>query len=456
MDGGTPRKSEVNLTSMEFHRPNSSSIATAQRGQRRMVMAVLLLCYFIVCLASLLFSLHYATHRIAYDPQQFRYALGTIILFYAAALPFLFARFSFGYFVGFFLFTTTLGFIWLSWFTSFEYDYQAARISAAASIIAFLTPVLSLSLSFSSRIQLSCSQFKRLLDALLIVSIVTIAIGASYNFRPVGLNSIQDFRPSLKFPASIGYPIGIVSSAVLPFLFAIFVVQGRIWRVGLTLMLLVLLYPITLTKMAFFAPIWLLGLAILSRFVEMRVTVILSLLLPLLFGVIFLALFQEHARTYFDVVNFRMVTVPSSALNVYNDFFAHHQPTHFCQVSFLNKLLGCLESEPLFVTMERTYGLGFFNASLLATEGVASAGVKFAPITVFACGLVIAIGNCCSHGLPPRLVLLSSAMLTQYILNVPLTTAMLTHGACLLFLLWYLTPRTFFEGRRHADQEMEE
>jgi hypothetical protein len=119
--------------------------------------------------------------------------------------------------------------------------------------------------------------------------------------------------------------------------------------------------------------------------------------------------------------------------------------THFCQISFLNKLLACPDSEPLFVIMERTYGLGFFNASLLATEGVASVGPTFAPVAALACGLVISIGNCCSDGLPPRLVLLSSAMLAQYLLNVPLTTAMLTHGAGLLFLLWYLTPRTVFD-----------
>jgi hypothetical protein len=28
---------------------------------------------------------------------------------------------------------------------------------------------------------------------------------------------------------------------------------------------------------------------------------------------------------------------------------------------------------------------------------------------------------------------------------VPLTTALLTHGAAIMFLLWYVTPRAMFE-----------
>jgi len=420
-------------------------VAVVGRGRLRVALAVVLACYIPVCLTSLLFALHYTTHRIAYEQQQLPYAIGTMVLVYIAAIPFLFARFSFGYFVGFYLLTIVLGFVGLSWFTSFEYDHQAARISAVASIIAFLFPALSVSVPFQSRVRISPDVFHRLLGILLIAATATIIIGASYDFHPVGLNSIQDLRPTLKFPVLVGYMIGIVSSTVLPFLFTIFLMERRLWRVGLTLILLAFLYPITLTKMAFFAPVWLVGLAVLSQFLELRVTVILSLLLPLFLGVVLLAIFQDHARTYFDIVNFRMITVPSSAMNVYNDYFARHEPTHFCQISFLNKLLNCPDNEPLFVIMERTYGLGFFNASLLATEGVASVGLTFAPIAVFVCGLVVSIGNYCSQGLPPRLVLLSSAMVAQYILNVPLTTVMLTHGAGLLFLLWYLTPRTLFE-----------
>jgi hypothetical protein len=51
--------------------------------------------------------------------------------------------------------------------------------------------------------------------------------------------------------------------------------------------------------------------------------------------------------------------------------------------------------------------------------------------------------------LPPRFILVSSAMLALVLLNVPLSIVLLTHGAAILFLLWYITPRSIF---RQDDQ----
>src|SRR5260370_33465875 len=95
--------------------------------------------------------------------------------------------------------------------------------------------------------------------------------------------------------------------------------------------------------------------------------------------------------------------------------------------------------------MERAYHLGNFNASLFATEGIASVGLILAPFSGLACGLVIGLGNRLSAGLPPKFILLSSGILPQVFLNVPLTTTLLTNGAFILFLLWYVTPRDIFE-----------
>jgi len=45
---------------------------------------------------------------------------------------------------------------------------------------------------------------------------------------------------------------------------------------------------------------------------------------------------------------------------------------------------------------------GNFNASLLATEGIASVGPLFAPVAALAGGLVIGLGNRLSEGLSQR------------------------------------------------------
>jgi hypothetical protein len=405
-----------------------------------------------ICSISLLYALQYTTHHIYYDGLQLPYAIASIAAFSLISLFFTIAPFSFGYFVGFYFYTMVLGFIWLSWFTDLNYDHQIARLSAVASIIAFLLPALFISSPLRRAFDISALAFERLLYFLLALATATIALAATHHFQFIALENIHDFRPKLEFSALVRYLIGIVSNAILPFLFACFVTRREFWRAGLVLFLLLLFYPITLSKLAFFTPVWLVSLALLSQIFKTRVTAILSLLLPVFAGVVLIALFGERARSYFDIVNFRMVTVPSSAINVYNDFFSRHDLTHFCQILILKPIMSCPYREPLSVIMERAYGLGFFNASLFATEGIASVGTTLAPAVVFLCGLVIALGNRFSSGLPPRFILISSAVAPQVFLNLPLTTALLTHGAGFLFLLWYITPRAMFEPGAWAER----
>ncbi len=116
---------------------------------------------------------------------------------------------------------------------------------------------------------------------------------------------------------------------------------------------------------------------------------------------------------------------------------------------FLKPFMGCPYRDPLSIVMLHNYPFGGnFNASLFATEGIASVGLLFAPVSALACGLVVALGNRLSAGLPPSFILVSSAILAQIMLNVPLTTVLLSHGAGLLFLLWYITPRSMFQEER--------
>ena len=83
-------------------------------------------------------------------------------------------------------------------------------------------------------------------------------------------------------------------------------------------------------------------------------------------------------------------------------------------------------------------------------EGIASVGLTLAPLSALVCGLVIAVSNRLSSGLPPRFVLLSSGVLPHIFLNVPFSTTLLSHGAAVLFLLWYVTPRAVFNKHSQA------
>ena len=425
----------------------------AGENSERLRLAFLICLHIVLSCVSLVYVSEIRTgFHILYDPSRLYGAIAAAIAFGAVAWLFTFADFSFGYLVGFYLYTMVLGYLWLNCFSDFDYDHRLFGLSAAVSAIAFLLPALLITSPIPQIYTMSATAFDRFLTLILLLAVPTIAVGAAYNFRLVSIDQIYDFRDKMASPAILSYLTVMNYSTLLPFAFAGFVERKAYWRSGAVLVLLLFFYPITLTKLALFAPIWLVAMLLLSRVVETRIAVVLSLLVPVLAGVLLVILFRAHATPYFSMVNFRMLAVPSNGIDVYNDYFSRHDLTHFCQISILKPMMNCPYREPLSVVMENTYNLGNFNASLLSTEGTASVGPLLAPISVFACGLVFALGNRLSAGLPPRFILISAAILTQVFLNVPLTTALLTHGAAVMFLLWYVTPRAMFEDNTAIEQ----
>lgn len=410
-----------------------------------------LICLYIVTVgfslrAVITFSSNYfsaAAFHIFYDPARLPVAAAVVAAYGLVGVIFLVARFSFGYLVGFYLYSMILGYLWINCFSDFNYDHGLAGWSAAFSAAAFLVPATLIVSPVGRAYKLPVRTFEHLLTLILLLSLATIITGAIHNFRIVAIEDIYRYRDKLDFPAGLRYAIGITTTTLLPFAFACFVARGNIWRAGAVLVLSLLFYPVTLTKFAIFTPVWLVFVAVLARYFRPRTAVILSLLLPMLAGLL-TAIFKV-LPTLFYTVNFRMMIIPSNAFDIYNDYFSRHELTYFCQIGFLKPFVPCAYDEPLSIVMNRTYELGYLNASLFATEGVASVGPMLAPIAAFGCGLVIAFGNRLSADLPPNFVLISSAILPQVFLNVPLSTTLLTHGAGLLFLLWYVMPRTMFE-----------
>lgn len=425
----------------------------------------LLLCIHIVtCCVSLIYVAEfYANYQIAWFDKAHLYAAALNVVPVAiVSLLFTFSRFSFGYFLGFYFYTMILGSLWLAAFSRFQYDHTSASVSAFVSALLFFAPALFVTSPIRQGFILSARAFDNLLSFILILAATIIAVGAFHNFRPVWLADIYNFRDGLEFPAWLNYAMGATSNALLPFAFACFIARENRWRAAAALLLLLLFYPITLSKLALFAPFWLLFLALLSRFFEARTTVVLSLFLPVSAGVVLVLLLKSEALSYqqiinyFGVINFRMIAIPSIAIDVYNDFFSTHDLTYFCQISFLKPFVNCPYTAPLSIVMEKAYHLGNFNASLFATEGIASVGPVLAPFAVLACGLVISLANRLSSGLPSRFILLSGGILPQVFLNVPLTTTLLTNGAAILFLLWYVTPRAIFEQSQSDIRETDD
>ncbi|WP_456627940.1 hypothetical protein [Bradyrhizobium sp. URHC0002] len=383
-----------------------------------------------------------------YEAPLVNYAAAAVAAFSTVSLFFIFGRFSFGYFVGFSLFSMILGFIWLNNFSKFNYDHRLAGLSAAVSTVLFLLPALLVNAPLKQLFTLSPRALEHLLKFILVLALGTIVVASVYNFRLVSISQIYDFRNELNFPAPLRYLTGIMSTVLLPFACACYLALNRRWWAAVPLLLMLLFYPVTLSKFALFSTAWVVMLLVLSRVFEPRSATILSILLPVLLGVVLMATYlTNNTLFYFGLVNIRMMATPSSAMDIYNDFFSSHPLTWFCQISFLKPLMSCPYQEQLSVVMGKTYQFGNLNASLFATEGIASVGLYLAPLVALACGLVIGLGNRVSSGLPPEFVLISAALLPQTLLNVPFTTAVLTHGAGFLFLLWYIMPRAMFDRK---------
>lgn len=429
-------------------RPAGAGIFGDRKFQRTGL--ALLICLFIAtcCLTFALGARDYGIAYIFFDAARLPYAAATVAAFAAVALMFVFVRFSFGYLVGFYCYAVILGYLWLNSFSPFNYDHRLAGASAAISAVAFLLPVLLITSPVKQFYVLSEIGLQRLLGSILLFAAAIAAIGSVYNFRLVEVTEIYAYRDQLRFPTVINYAVPATMSVLLPYAFACYIMRKNYWGAGAALLLSASFYPVTLTKIALFMPAWLVMLAAIGKIFETRVATILSLLLPVLAGVILFLIAHDESYRYFNIVNMRMMIAPSSALDFYNEYFARHDLTYFCQIRILKPFVSCALEVQLSVEMANNYGLGNMNASLFATEGIASVGLWFAPIATFLCGVIVAIGNRVSAGLPAQLVFVSSGILPHVFMNVPLTVILVTHGMALLFVLWYVTPRTVWHEDR--------
>jgi hypothetical protein len=404
----------------------------------------------LLCCVSLVYAARFhGNFHIYYDPDRLFGAIALVAAFSLVASLFMFARFSFGYVVSYYFYAMIAGFLWINYFIDLNYDHRLAGLSAVVSAFAFFLPALLITSPIRQVWTVSPGGFDRLLICILLLCAATILVAASYNFRIPGLGNLEEFREELiharirselTSPTLVNYAVSITSSVLLPFAFAAFIVRNRYWHAAAVLILLLLYFPITLSKFSLFTPAWLVFIALLTRIFESRIAAVLSLLLPMLAGLASVVS-AEKASLLYDFLDFRLMAIPSNALAIYSDFFSQHSLTYFCHIRPLKPLIACPYADQLGVVMERAYGYGNFNASLFATEGVASVGIILAPLAALASGLAIALANRLSAGLPHRFVLTSGALLPLFLLNVPLSVALITHGAAVLFLLWYITPR---------------
>src|SRR5437868_1363474 len=162
----------------------------------RFSLYVLVCLHITICCTSLAQVAHWQSYML-YEPTLVNCAIAAVGAFSTVSLLFIFGRFSFGYFIGFSLFTMVLGFIWLNTFSKFNYDHRLAGLSAAASAVLFLLPALLINTPLKQRYALSPPALEHLLKFILVLALGTIVAASFYNFRLVSIRQIYDFRNEL-------------------------------------------------------------------------------------------------------------------------------------------------------------------------------------------------------------------------------------------------------------------
>ncbi|MBV8924837.1 MAG: hypothetical protein JOZ74_05650 [Bradyrhizobium sp.] len=398
------------------------------------------------------FSMTVVLHNSTPAHPEFWHAAGATMVLCAFIALFMSARFSFGYFAGIGFYGMIVGFFWASYFTLQQYDHVLARWSALASLLLFLLPALFQIRPLPRALMLTPLAMNRLMLVLLAFSAGVLALSATYGVALVGLAEAEQFRSAAPRPAVLNYILGWLIGAVLPFAFAYFAWHRRHGLAAAAIGLIWCSYPILLNKSVVFGGLWLPYLFVLFRLFEPKRATVVALLIPMLPGIGAYYLMQFGwispegtlglaLRFMYGNINIRMFGYPSLAMNYYSDFFAHHQITHFCQVGAIRAIYGCPYPFQLGATMAEAYHMGSMNGSLFATEGIASVGQMWAPLSALVCGLVVSLGNSASARLPaPVLAASAGFAVQQSLLNAPLSVSLLSNGLLVLWLLWAIAP----------------
>src|ERR1700755_1657219 len=108
---------------------STDMLGSRQLTPERLGIALLILCYIVICcLSSIYVTELFDMFRMRYDPARLVSAGVAVAAFAPVLLLFLFARFSFGYFVGFYFFSMFAGYLWLNFFSDYAYDRRTALL----------------------------------------------------------------------------------------------------------------------------------------------------------------------------------------------------------------------------------------------------------------------------------------------------------------------------------------
>lgn len=294
--------------------------------------------------------------------------------------------------------------------------------------------------------QVSVTRLKPIMGLLMAVSLVLLVWTYRNHMRFVGFDDVYDLRfetNEIDTGPLVDYFVSWLSYCFLPFYLARGILNKRVWDVVLAISAAVLIYTSTGAKAMILMPPIMLIMHTLMRAREK--------FLPVLLIVLTLALIIVTDLLADDGIGFwvkfifllRTLCAGGWANFVYYDYFTQNGLTYYSHISVINTLTDAYPYGKY--SLGQTIGLHYsgselanYNANFWASDGFAALGLAGIPLITLAVFAVFFIINRVSSNYPARFVALWLSGFWLGMLNLPLSTALMSAGGGLtVLLLWF-------------------
>jgi hypothetical protein len=280
---------------------------------------------------------------------------------------------------------------------------------------------------------------------LTVASMVLLVFYYHQHMRLVSFEDVYDLRfetNELVKSTLAGYLLSWLSYCFLPFYFARGVIRKSWGDFGLGFLGSLLIYLATGSKAAILMPLVIYSLHLLigsGKDFLLRLMIVMTVVV---FLVIELLPDEGVLMWVKSILLIRVLGTSGWTISTYYDYFSTNGFTFYTHIGPINALTGAYPYGEY--SLGQTIGLFYsgssdanFNANFWASDGFAAMGVLGIPVvTAIMVGVFYAINRIAS-GYSPRFVVLWLSGFWLALLNLPLTTALLSGGGGLtLFLLW--------------------
>jgi hypothetical protein len=287
-----------------------------------------------------------------------------------------------------------------------------------------------------------------------VLLIVLVSFGAQ--FRLVGADEVHDQRFAAGAAFSglsfVRYAIAVLTAAIDPFLIAAGLYTRRYWIAGVGIISQVFLFGTLAARAVLLSPIFIIAVYFLcDRQARLRGNFLLIGLLTI-FAITVPLMANYHPaaggiNTLMTFLYLRIFLISGAAFGAYERFFSINPHTYFSNNNIISLFIEYPYGDysigqvvQLFLVQSDKVDIGNFNASFLATDGMAALGVVGMPVASVLAALALRLMSCF---IPPERTNVMVAAGVVFILslaNSSLLTSLVTGGGILLTLLVGIAP----------------